>query len=88
MPSPRASQSTVIAARKRSVSQTWDAQPAAEAQLLSPIAPETVESLLQGFVARPRPARPNRQQSADQCADAWNSVLDQHGSFADSHATL
>ena len=48
----------------------------------------TVESLIEGFVARGRYARSNQRWLANLCADDWNSVLDEHGSFADSHATL
>ena len=87
MHSPRTSQSTVSAVRKRAVTLTVNAELVAEAKLLTPNLSATIDSLLYGFVARGRPARLNRQQLADQCADDWNSVLDQHGSFADSHAT-
>ncbi len=87
MQSPRSSQSTVSAVRKRAITLTVNAELVAEAKLLTPNLSAIFESLLYGFVARVRPARLNRQQLADQCADDWNSVLDQHGSFADSHAT-
>ena len=88
MQSPQYSQSTGCTARKRSVNLTLNAALVAEAKLLSPNLSATVESLLVAFVASERQARLNRQQLADQCADEWNSVLDQHGSFADYHATL
>jgi len=87
MQSPRISQSTVSTARKRAVNLTLNAEVVAEAKLLCPNLSATVESLLEGFVARGRPAHLSRQQHAHHCADDWNSVLDQHGSFADSHAT-
>ena len=88
MNSPQSSQSAAGIARKRAVNLTLNTGLVAEAKLLSPNLSATVESLLEGFVAREREARANRQQLADQCADDWNSVLDTHGSFADSHSTL
>ena len=86
MQSPRTSKSAVSAARKRAVNLTLNAELAAEAKLLRPNLSATVESLLVAFVARERQARSSRQLMADRCADDWNSVLDQHGSFADGHA--
>ena len=80
-------QSTGSTARKRSVNLTLNAALVAEAKLLSPNLSATIESLLVAFVAGERQARSNPQQLADRCADDWNRVLHQHGSFADSHAT-
>ena len=88
MNSPQSSQSAAGIARKRAVNLTLNTGLVAEAKLLSPNLSATVESLLEGFVAREREARLNRQQLADQCADDWNGVLDAHGSFTDSHSTL
>ena len=87
MQSPQISQYAVGTARKRAVNLTLNAELVVEARLLSPNLSATVESSLEGFVARERWARLNQQQLANQCADDWNRVLDQHGSFADSHAT-
>ena len=85
---PPDSQSAAGIARKRAVNLTLNTGLVAEAKLLSPNLSATVESLLEGFVTRERQSRLNRQQLADQCANDWNSVLDAHGSFADSHSTL
>jgi len=87
MQSPETFQYAVGTARKRAVNLTLNAELVAEAKLLTPNLSATVESLLEVFVARGRQARLNQQQLANQCSDDWNSFLDQHGSFADSHAT-
>ena len=87
MRSPQTSQSGVSSARKRPVNLTLNAELVAEAKLLAPNLSATVESLLESFLARERLARLNRQPLSDLCADDWNGVLDQHGSFAESHAT-
>ena len=87
MHSLQTSQSAAGIARKRAVNLTLNTGLVAEAKLLYPNLSATVESLLEGFVAREREARLNRQQFADQCADDWNRVLDAHGSFADGQAT-
>ena len=87
MQSQQHTQSIGSTARKRSVNLTLNAALVAEEKLLSPSLSATVESLLVAFVAEERRARSDRQRLADRCADDWNRVLDQHGSFADSHAT-
>ena len=86
MQNPQHTQSTEGTDRKRSVNLTLNAALVDEAKSLSPNLSATVESLLVAFVAEERRARSNRQRVADRCANDWNSVLDQHGSFADSHA--
>ena len=88
MQNPQHIQSTGSTARKRSVNLTLNAALVAEAKLLSPSLSATVESLLVAFVAGERRACLHRQRLADRCAADWNRVFDQHGSFADSHATL
>ena len=88
MHSPQTTGPAASLNRKRAVNLTLNPGLVAEARALSPNLSATVETLLQGFVAREREARFNRQRLADQCADDWNSVLDVHGSFADSHSTL
>ena len=88
MQNPQHTPSTGSTARKRLVNLTLNAALVAEAKLLSPNLSATVESLLVAFVASERQAGLHRQRLAVRCADDWNSVLDQHGSFADSHATL
>ena len=86
MPNPQHTQFTEGTDRKRSVNLILNAALVAEAKLLSPNLSATVESLLVAFVASERQARSSRQLMADQYADDWNSILDHHGSFADSHA--
>ena len=88
MQSPRTCRSRFVSARKRDINLKLNTGLMAEAKLLNPHLSATVESLLVAFVPSEREVRLNRQQLAGLCADDWNSVLDQHGSFADSHATL
>ena len=88
MPNPQHTQFTEGTDRKRSVNLTLNAALVDEAKSLSPNLSATVESLLVAFVASERQVRLQRQRLADRCAADWNRVLDQHGSFADSHATL
>ena len=88
MQSSRTSRSTVISARKRDINLKLNAGLVAEAKLLNPHLSANGESLLVAFVPSEREVRLNRQQLAGLCVDDWNSVLDQHGSFADSQATL
>ena len=64
MNSPQTSQSAAGIARKRAVNLTLNTGLVAEAKLLSPNLSATVESLLEGFVAREREARLNRHDAA------------------------
>ena len=88
MQSPQTPRSRFVSSRKRDINLTLNTGLVAEAKLLNPHLSATVESLLVAFVPSEREVRLNRQQLAGLCADDWNSVLDQHGSFADSQATL
>ena len=88
MKTPKTSQTAFSTARKRAVNVTLNTDLVAEAKLLTPNLSATVESLIEGFVARGRYARSNQRWLANLCADDWNRVLDEHGLFADSHAML
>ena len=48
----------------------------------------TVETLLQAHLQQQRLALQAQIQLADRCADDWNALHAQIGSFADEHSTL
>lgn len=48
----------------------------------------TVEALLQDHLLRQRMARQSQMQMAQRCADDWNALHAQMGSYADEHSTL
>ncbi|WP_077002875.1 type II toxin-antitoxin system prevent-host-death family antitoxin [Variovorax sp. KK3] len=52
------------------------------------VSPREMEELLEARRMRGQVRESEHRQWADACADGWNEVHDEHGSFADEHSTL
>jgi antitoxin CcdA len=74
--------------RKRPVNVTLSESLVEQARAHTDNLSSTIESLLSEFVAMQQQVQRSRQQLANICADDWNALHDQVGSFADEHSTL
>ncbi|MEN9316767.1 MAG: hypothetical protein RIS35_3160 [Pseudomonadota bacterium] len=78
----------ITSVRKRPVNLTMNEALVRQARAYTTNLSATVESLLADYVAQQQAAQRLRQQNADACADDWNAVHAEFGSFADEHSTL
>lgn len=75
-------------ARKRPVNLTLNEDLVNQAKSIADNLSGVVESLLADYVAREQGERLAKSKAVEATVATWNGFADEHGSFADEHATL